>query len=103
MAEVNTFHIISTAAGAMFALGVGDIIRRLYRLDKKLDDQSKAEERCRLDLAENYAKWTDLTGPDGRITKIETDRRSRWDRQDQLNMHREQELTEIKTKLRLKG
>lgn len=99
MADVNVLHILGTICAGAVTLGVGDVIRRLYRMEKKQDDQAKAEEVCRLDLKENYARWVDLTGPDGRITKIEVDRHDRWIKQEQLNLQREGDLTRIKTKL----
>lgn len=97
MAEVNILHIISSAAVVLLTIGVGDVIRRLYRIEKKQDDQSMAEVACRLELAEHYVKWIDLTGPDGRITKIEADRFDKWRKQEIVNL----DVTKIKTKLEM--
>lgn len=102
MADVNALHVIGSIAVAFIGIGVGDVIRRLYRMERKQDEQAQAEAACRLDLRENYARWVDLTGPDGRITKIEADRHTRWTDQDKLNLSRERDLTHIKTKLEIK-
>lgn len=102
MADVNALHVIGSIAVTFIGIGVGDVIRRLYRMEKKQDEQTQMEAACRLDLKENYARWSDLTGPDGRITKIEDDRHERWKKQDELNLHRERDLTQIKTKLEIK-
>lgn len=101
MADINLFHVLIGISSSAIAIGVGDVIRRLYRMETKQDEQAKAEAACRLDLTENYAKWIDLTGPDGRITKIEVDRQQKWERQEKLNFQREHDLTTIKTKLKM--
>jgi transcriptional antiterminator Rof (Rho-off) len=97
VAEVNILHVISSVAVVMIGIGVGDVIRRLYRIEKKQDDQSASEAACRLELAEHYVKWVDLTGPDGRITKIEADRLDKWKKQELINL----DVTKMKTKLEM--
>ena len=100
MSDINITHIVTTIAGVLIAGGMGDIIRRLYRMEKKQDDQAEREASCRESL-KDYAKWEHLTGETGVITEIKRDRVARWKTQDELNMSRERDITKIKTKLEM--
>lgn len=63
MAEINVYHILIATGSVLLAGGITDIIRRLYRIERKQDEATRGHHVCREELLkilvhkEDFDEW----------------------------------------------